>query len=306
MGWVSLGLLGLVVFWVALITERGAWNLADQRARRSYGSNRTEAERLLPNNRYEGYKDEKQALRLREHEVPTPLNPTEEAFRSLILSVPKAVMTSEKFLRDWGFMTYSRWVVHLVFMGFVLPLFTLSYASGAFGTDRESRSLVWLMTRPIPRSGIYLAKFVGTLPWCLAFGMGGFAAVCFAGGPDGREALSRYWPAAMMATLAFAALFHLVGAIFRRPVVVGLVYVFFFEAVVAALPGSLKLLSLTFYARSLMYNEASDAGYPVELLPAMTSAVSSETAWAVLAAATVGITLLGMWLFARSEYRDDV
>lgn len=310
MGWVSLGLLGLVVFWVALITERGAWNLADQRARRAAGSNQSEAERLLPHNRYEGFdKGEngaRNASQLREHEVPNPMNPTADGLQSLFLSIPKAVVTSEKVLHDWGFMTYSRWVIHLVFIGFVLPLFTLSYASGAFGTDRESRSLVWLMTRPIPRSGIYLAKFVGTLPWCLVFGMGGFAAVCLAGGPHGRESLVRYWPAAMMATLAFASLFHLIGAIFRRPVVVGLVYVFFFEAVIAALPGSLKLLSLTFYARSLMYNEASDAGYPVEMLPAMSQAVSSETAWAALAAATVGITLLGMWLFARSEYRDDV
>ena len=38
----------------------------------------------------------------------------------------------------------------------------------------------------------------------------------------------------------------------------------------------------------------------------MTAAVSSRTAWIVLAAATVGITLLGTWLFSRSEYRDDV
>jgi hypothetical protein len=306
MGWVSLGLLGIVVFWVALVTERGGWNLADQRVRRGFGSYRQESERLLPGNRYRALADEAKSKQLRPHEVPNPLGPTEEGLRSLILSVPQAVMRSERFLHEWGFMTYSRWVIHLVFFGFVLPLFTLSYASGAFGTDRESRSLVWLMTRPIPRGGIYLAKFVGTLPWCLAFGMGGFAAVCLAGGPIGREALARYWPAALMATLAFAALFHLVGAIFRRPVVVGLVYVFFFEAVVAALPGSLKLLSLTFYARSLMYNEATAADYPVEMLPAMTAAVTSETAWAVLAVATTGITLLGMWLFARSEYRDDV
>lgn len=307
MGWISLGLLGLVVFWVTLITERDGWNLANQRARRASGSYRQESERLLPTHRYRiAAGDEPTARQLWPHEVPNPLNPTEDSLRSLILSVPHAAITSEKFLRDWGFMTYSRWVVHLVFMGFVLPLFTLSYASGAFGSDRESRSLVWLMTRPIPRSGIYLAKFVGTLPWCLAFGLGGFAAVCLAGGSLGRESLARYWPAVAMATIAFASLFHLVGAIFRRPVVVGLVYVFFFEAVVAALPGSLKLLSLTFYARSLMYNEAATAGYPVEMLPAMTQAVSNETAWAVLAAATVGITLAGMWLFARSEYRDDV
>jgi hypothetical protein len=306
MGWVSLGLLGLVVFWVALVTARGAWHLPDQRARRMAGSNRAEAERLGPAERYNALGDEERAAQLRPHEVPTPFNPTEDALRSLVLSVPRAVLASDRFLHDWAFMTYSRWVVHLVFFGFVLPLFTLSYASGAFGTDRETRSLVWLVTRPIPRGGIYLAKFVGTLPWCLAFGMGGFAAVCLAGGPLGREALARYWPAAAMATVAFAAVFHLVGAVFRRPVVVGLVYVFFFEAVVAALPGSLKLLSLTFYARSLMYNEAAAADYPVDLLPAMTAAVSSATAWAVLAAAPVGVTVLGMWLFARSEYRDDV
>jgi ABC-type transport system involved in multi-copper enzyme maturation permease subunit len=306
MGWVSLGLLAVVVFWVALITERGGWNLANQRARRSADSNRQEAERLLPTGRYAALGDDVKNRQLRPHEVPNPLNPTEDALRSLFLSVPQAVMSSEVFLKNWGFMTYSRWVVHLVFMGFVLPLFTLSYASGAFGTDRESRSLVWLMTRPIPRSGIYLAKFVGTLPWCLAFGLGGFGAICLAGGALGREAFVRYWPAAAMATLAFASVFHLVGATFRRPVVVGLVYVFFFEAVVAALPGSLKLLSLTFYARSLMYNEAAAAGYPVDMLPAMTAAVSSETAWAVMAGATVAVTVFGMWLFARSEYRDDL
>jgi ABC-type transport system involved in multi-copper enzyme maturation permease subunit len=318
MGWVSLGLLGVVVFWVALVTERGAWDLGNHRVRKGTGSYRQEAERLSPDNRYlaVGWMVDPEHFTappnvtlsrpLRDHEMPSPLNPTADALRSLILSAPQAAMKSKEFLWQWGFMTYSRWVVHLVFFGFVLPLFTLSYASGAFGTDRESRSLVWLMTRPIPRSGIYLAKFLGTLPWCLLFGLGGFAAVCLAGGKLGQEALFRYWPAAAMATLAFAAVFHLVGAIFRRPVVVGLVYVFFFEAVVAALPGSLKLLSLTFYARCLMYNEAAAAGYPVGMLPAMTQTVSSATAWAVLSGATVGVTLLGMWLFARSEYRDDV
>ena len=187
----------------------------------------------------------------------------------------------------------------------MLPLFTLSYGTAAFGTDRESRSLVWLMTRPIPRSGIYLAKFFGALPWCLLFGLGGFVALCLAGGEYGSKALAMYWPAAAIGAVAFSALFHLIGAIFRRPVVVGLVYVFFFEALVGSLPGSLKLLSLTFYARSLMYNAAEAAGYPAGMLE-VSQAVSSTTAWAVLVFATIAFTCVGMWLFARSEYRDDV
>jgi hypothetical protein len=35
-------------------------------------------------------------------------------------------------------------------------------------------------------------------------------------------------------------------------------------------------------------------------------AVSSETAWIVLSLTTVFLTALGMFLFARLEYRDDV
>ena len=183
-------------------------------------------------------------------------------------------------------------------------MFTLAYASGAIGSERESRSLIWLLTRPMPRSAIYLAKYLGTLPWCLLFSLGGFAVLGLAGGEPGRTALRLFWPAALAGTLALSALFHLFGALFRWPVVIGLVYVFFFEILVAILPGSLKLLSLTFYARCLMYNEAVAAGYPGTMLE-VSGPVSSETAWAVLVSATLGLTLLGMKLFSRLEHRDD-
>mgnify|MGYP002779742669 CR=1 FL=1 len=313
MGLVAAGLLALVVAWVALATRSGAWDATQLRSRRTVSTLSArppvgaEAARQSRDARYAVLVTGERIDEQPPHELPNPLNPTADALATLILSVPQAALASEPFLRSWGFMNFSRYVVLLVFMGFVLPLFTLSYASGAFGTDRETRSLVWLMTRPIPRSGIYLAKFVGTLPWCVGFGVGGLALIGWAGGEIGRAAFALYWPAAAMGTVAFAALFHLVGALFRRPVIIGLVYVFFFETVVAALPGSLKLLSLTFYARSLMYNEAVAAGHPGEMLPAITAqAVSSQTAWAVLAAAPVAITLFGMYLFARSDYRDDV
>ncbi len=305
MGWVSVGLLAIVVVWVALVTSRNGWDFASQRARRSASTNAREAERLLPTTRHIDL-GSKENRPLMPHELPNPLNPTANAITSLFLSIPQATIQSPTFRHNWAFMTYSRWVVMFVFVGFVLPLFTMSYATAAFGTERESRSLVWLMTRPIPRSGIYLAKLLGTLPWCFGFAIGGFVVVCSVGGVQGREAFVRFWPAVAASTLAYAAMFHLVGAVFRRPVVVGLVYVFFFETVIAALPGSLKLLSLTFYARSIIYNEVESAGYPTDMFPAMAEVVTSTTAWSVLLGASVVFTLVGMWLFARSEYRDDV
>lgn len=307
MGWVAFGLLGLVTAVIGVVTAAPAgWDLPGRRVPRTRITHTQYAEQLLPSHRYfmRDYRDDK-ARPLQLWEMPTPLSPTRDALQNLILSIPHVVLSSQKFLQEWGYMLFSRWVVLRVYLGFVLPLFILAYASAAFGTERESRSLVWLMTRPIPRWAIYLAKFLGTLPWCLLFGLGGFTVLCLAGGEYGRRALSHYWPAAAAGTVALAALFHLIGAVFRRPVVVGVVYVFFFELLVGLLPGSLKLLSLTFYARSLVYNSAMANGYPAEMLE-LQQPVSSTTAWAVLTAATVGLLGFGMWLFSRSEYRDDM
>jgi ABC-type transport system involved in multi-copper enzyme maturation permease subunit len=290
MGWVSVGLLTMVVVIVAVVTARGGWDLRQRRPFRDAPTFRQYAEQnRLP---YQ--------LALGAGVAQADLG-----ISSLVLTSQQQILTSEKIMHNWAFVNFTRWSMLGAYLGFVLPLFTLAYASAAFGTERESRSLVWLMTRPIPRSGIYLAKFLGTLPWCIAFGLGGFFAVCAAGGPLGEASMRMYWPAAIAGTIAFAALFHLIGALFRRPVVVGLVYVFFFEALVAVLPGSLKLLSISFYARCLMYNAATVAGYPTEMLD-MIQPVSNSTAWWFLGFATIGLTALGMWLFARSEYRDDV
>ena len=309
MGWVALGLLALVVIWDAAITLSPAgWGLDNRRVRRSAVTYREYGEELRPSSRYRALVapleyPPKRAIHT--SEIPAPLDPLRDSLTSLVLSIPHAAMQSDRFLADWEFTNFARWVILSAYLGFVLPMFTLAYASGAIGSERESRSLIWLMTRPIPRSAIYLAKFVGTLPWCLLFSVGGFGALCLAGGEQGRVAFRLFWPAALAGTIAFSALFHLIGAIFRRPVIVGLVYVFFFEFLVAALPGSLKMLSLTFYTRCLMYNEAVAAGYPGAMLD-VPAPVTSTTAWAMLTVVPLVLTLLGSWLFARFEYRDDV
>jgi ABC-type transport system involved in multi-copper enzyme maturation permease subunit len=202
---------------------------------------------------------------------------------------------------------FSRWVVFLLFLGFLLPLFSLSFATGALGQEREGRSLVWLMTRPLPRSGVYLAKFLGMLPWCLTLTVGGFGLLCLAGGETGRKAFVLYAPGVFAGTLAFAALFHLFGALLPRPSIVALLYAFFFETLLSELPipGTLKRLSINYYTRCLLYSAARGEDVPVES-SSLFVPVSPTTAWAVLLGVTVGLTVLGMWLFAKMEHRDDV
>src|SRR5262249_31104387 len=142
----------------------------------------------------------------------------------------------------------------------LLPIWSLSFATEALGGERESRSLVWLLTRPMSRPAIYAAKFVALLPWTLGLNLGGFAVICLAAGAPGRLALQLYWPAVAGASLAFCAMFHLMSAIFRRPAVIAIVYSFFLETILGTMPGYMKRISISFYTRCLMFDAAQTVG----------------------------------------------
>ena len=193
-----------------------------------------------------------------------------------------------------------------VFLGFLLPIWTLSFAVSSFGSEREGRSLVWLTSRPIPRSSQYLAKLLGTLPWAVGFSMFGFWLLCVAAGGPGHMAFASYWPAILGGALAFTSLFHLIGAVFPRPAVVALVYAFFIEALASdLLPGTLKRISISYYSRCLVYHSALADGWQLEN-PAVLQPLSVTTCWAVLMSLSVAFTVIGMVWFARNEYQDDI
>ncbi len=288
MMWVSLGLLALMTAVVAVLTHgpRG-WGLPDRYSWRYRSTYRDFPQQL----------DQLQTL---------PLPPDGQAMQIAVTGAFRAMLVDQQYLDDWAFLNFSRWVVFTMYLGFLLPLFTLAYASGAVGAEREGRTLIWLFTRPLPRWAVYLAKFVAGLPWCLAASIGGFAVLCLAGGEIGLRAFETYLPAAVAGTIGFSALFQLIGAVFRRPAVVGLVYVFFFETLVANLPGSLKQLSLNYYVRSLLYNEATAevATVAPDTLDVY-APTDPTTAWVTILLATVGLTLLGMWLFGKQEPKDE-
>lgn len=220
------------------------------------------------------------------------------------LAVLTAVSGSARAVLDnTGFFVFSTSIVFLIFTGFLLPIWSLSFATEALSGEREGRTLVWLFSRPLPRWSIYLAKFLAILPWSLGLNLGGFAIICYLAGDPGRLAFRLYWPAILGATLAYSALYHFMGAAFRRAAVVALVYSFFLETILGSMPGYLKRISVSFYTRCLMFDLAE--GYDVYTeKPSIYLPVDGATAWWVLGTATACLLALGMWIFSRTEYQD--
>ncbi len=220
-------------------------------------------------------------------------------------ALPAAFLGSCRAVIDQsGFMVFSR-VIFLIFLSFLLPLWSLSFATEAIGGEREASTMIWLLTRPLPRPAIYLAKFAALLPWTLGLNLGGFALLCAAAGRPGWLALRLFWPAVAWATLAFSSLFCLMGAFFRRPAVVALVYAFFLEVLFGNLPGYLKRISVGFFTRCMMFEAAQDYGLQPQK-PSVFLPVEGPVACAVLLAMTVGFLVLGMIVFTRSQYHEVV
>jgi len=207
-------------------------------------------------------------------------------------------------LNHSGLHVFTRVMMFSLFLGFLLPVWCLSFATEPLGGERESRSLVWLLTRPIPRWSIYVGKYLALLPWALAFTVGGFGLMCWAAGEPGRKLFPLYWPAIAMGTLAFTSLFYLISAATRWPTVVGLVYCFFLETMLGDMPGLMKRISVSFYVRCMIF-EAAQAFEVHPDKPSVYLPVSGTTAFLVLAAITVLGLVIGAIVFGRAEYRDD-
>jgi ABC-2 type transport system permease protein len=198
------------------------------------------------------------------------------------------------------FREFSEFLI-VVFASFVVPICALAFGTASIGGDREDRTLVFLLVRPIPRWLILLAKFSATLPLVLGLVLGSYWLYCRLAGAVGQVAFDLYLPAITYMTLAYVCLFHLFAVSFRHATIIALVYAVFMETLIGNLPGIVKRVAVNYYGRSLLYaaGEADGARMPEGFEP-LTLEVST---WA-LAGIAIGGLILACLVFSRREYRD--
>jgi ABC-type transport system involved in multi-copper enzyme maturation permease subunit len=200
------------------------------------------------------------------------------------------------------FRQFSEFII-LVFSSFVVPICALAFGTASIGGDREDRTLVFLLVRPIPRALILLAKFAATLPLVMGLVLGSYWLYCRLAGEVGAIAFPLYLPALAFMTLAYVSLFHLFAVSFRHSTILALVYALFIEVLLGAVPGIVKRAAVNYYGRSIMYA----AGEPKGLSPPdprWFEPLGVETAsWALVGIAAASLAL-AMLVFSRREYRD--
>ena len=145
--------------------------------------------------------------------------------------------------------------ITLLYLRFIVPAIGVFYGTSLIADEIEEKTITYLFTRPIPRGAIVLGKYLAYV-LCVTSVVLPSAAVVFMVMVPFQEmaplfaSFVRNLGVLALGLGAYGALFLWAGALFRRPLVGGLVFVFGWEQLAAILPGYTGRLTIAHYLQA--------------------------------------------------------
>jgi ABC-2 type transport system permease protein len=180
----------------------------------------------------------------------------------------------------------------------LLPIAALVYGTAVLGAEIEDGTAVYLLSKPISRARIVLAKLAAG--WLLTsatvlVASVGAGTIALYGEP--HDGIVVGFSAALVAgALAYSSLFVMLSVVTSRALIVGLVYVFVWEGVVNTLFAGTRLLSVRHYTLGI-------AGALVDVPQRVFEPkLGAASAFALLAVVCVGAT----WYAVRRLQRFEI
>jgi ABC-type multidrug transport system permease subunit len=148
-------------------------------------------------------------------------------------------------------------MIWLLYLRFIVPVLGVFYGTALIADEVDDKTITYLFTRPIPRGAVLVGKYLAYLVCTVLVVLPSVMIVYFLMVPFGEVAGSFGALVVDLGILGlglacYGALFALAGALFRRPLVVGLVFVFGWEQVAMLMPGYMRRFTLAHYLQSLV------------------------------------------------------
>lgn len=197
----------------------------------------------------------------------------------------------------------------LLYVRVIVPVLGVFYGTALIADEVDDRTITYLFTRPIPRSAVLLGKYLSYLACTILLVLPSVVVVYFLLVPINGGSIGRSFPMLLadlgmlaVGLTAYGAVFGLVGARLKRPLVIGLVFAFGWEPGVLLVPGYLKRATVAYYLQALVPHtlpQDSAIGALIQIFDEMPT-VATSLAW--LAAITIGTLWWASKAVERREY----
>ena len=204
--------------------------------------------------------------------------------------------------------TIFGFMVWWIYLRFVVPVLALYYGTALVADEVEDKTITYLFTRPITRGAVLLGKFLAYFVCTVMVVLPSLMIVYFLMGLSGST-LAATFPSLLkdlglivLGLLAYGGLFAWVGAQFKRPLVIGLIFVFGWEQLAMVIPGYLRQVTVSYYLQSMVPHAVMGEGVLSVLQSLVATKASLATSLIMLIGIGAGFVVLAMRVIARREY----
>jgi len=207
--------------------------------------------------------------------------------------------------------TYNRVSDYFVYR--LIPLVAAVYSIAVVGQEVSQRTIVYLVTRPIPRWVLYLSRVAASITATAVVSVIAVFAVSAAiNGPS--RVIAGAIPGDILGVCvgacAYVSFFVLLSLWINKAMVAILLYAFGLETAAANMPGDMGLLSIKNYLTIIADKPFLQTGNRIADAVASQNALaemSKGTALPIMVIVTVVCLTVGAWWFSNYEYipRED-
>ncbi|HET9264707.1 MAG TPA: ABC transporter permease subunit [Vicinamibacterales bacterium] len=149
-------------------------------------------------------------------------------------------------------------MIWIFYLRFTVPVLGVFYGTSLMADEVEDKTITYLFTRPIPRGAVLVGKYLAYLACTIFVVLPSIVIVYLLvvpiRGSLGGSFVDLLKDLALLAIglAVYGALFAFVGARFKRPLLVGLIFIFGWEQAALAFPGYLKRFTIAYYLQGLV------------------------------------------------------
>jgi ABC-type Na+ efflux pump permease subunit len=153
-----------------------------------------------------------------------------------------------------GIFGMMMWVL---FLRFIVPVLGVFYGTSLIADEVEDKTITYLFTRPIQRGAVLVGKYLAYLICTTLVVLPSVMIVYFMLVPltevaSTFNALLKDLGILAIGLATYGALFALIGAVLKRPLVIGLVFAFGWEQLALLMPGYLRRFTIAYYIQALV------------------------------------------------------
>ncbi len=148
--------------------------------------------------------------------------------------------------------------IWMIYIRFVVPVLGVFYGTSLMADEIEDKTITYLFVRPVRRGSVLLGKYLAYLV-CTVFVVLPSVVIVYLlvvpiNGSLGASFIDLVIDLGLLALglAVYGAVFAFVGAKLKRPLLVGLVFIFGWEQAALLLPGYMKKFTVAYYLQALV------------------------------------------------------